>query len=221
MEFTSSEAIDAIQFWDTTVELIVYVEKVFPIKETKSSQLLKFYANNAMGREIQCVIWDKEDIQQLQDYIVERKILHIDGACARVPNNVDYNKGNVLFELQLFSTTKVKCLGNHLNEEGDPNDIIEVDIQDIIHHEKKIINGQNKLEVRIGTFKNVLTIAKGEPLQLIGQIRTEGPRIYMQVNTEQDITPLQGDPLPLRDVLLGFRELKRICERQITRDDIE
>lgn len=196
------------------------------------------------------MIWGADDIRALEQFIVEKKILHIDGACARCPKDAEYNRGNVRFELQLFANTEVTILGEH-DDVNDLEEVLEMDLCDIIHHENKIIklhvylkskfvyqsvglrrnlgtygcgsvtDGSIKLEVRIGNFKNILHFQKDDAITLIGTICTEGARLYLQVNSEEDIFPRDGAPLSKQDVLLGYRELKRINERQIHRDEME
>lgn len=67
------------------------------------------------------------------------QILHIDGACARCPKDAEYNRGNVRFELQLFANTEVTILGEH-DDVNDLEEVLEMDLCDIIHHENKIIS---------------------------------------------------------------------------------
>ncbi|XP_051161167.1 uncharacterized protein LOC127281489, partial [Leptopilina boulardi] len=84
-----------------------------------------------------------------------------------------------------------------------------------------VTDGHFKLEVRIADFKNTLKCEKGSAINIIGRIQTQGPRIYLQVDSEMNIQLEERDPLPIRDVLLGFRELKRVNEGQIGREDVE
>lgn len=60
--------------------------------------------------------------------------MHIDGAWARVPSKAEFNKGNVHFELQLFATTEITSLGQHLLEEENVA-LDVVDLADVIHTE--------------------------------------------------------------------------------------
>lgn len=70
------------------------------------------------------------------------QIIHIDGGCSRVPCRPDFNKGNVEFELQLYSTTVITVLGTHeiRPEVEEESEIPDVDLADIIHHENETIS---------------------------------------------------------------------------------
>ncbi|XP_043478212.1 uncharacterized protein LOC122508755 isoform X2 [Leptopilina heterotoma] len=253
MKVSTNEVIDAIQFWDKTVELVGFVGKVFPRIVSGNTELLKFFFCNDTGKKIQCVIWNKQDIDALERNIVENTKLHIDGACARVPIKEGYNKGNVNFELQLYSTTVVTSLGpRELEAVVADENILEVEMDDIVHHENETIklfayikskfvyqsiggnqnlgtygcgsvtDGNFKLEVRIASFRNTMSCEKGDPVNILGQIRSQGPRIYLQVNTENDVQVVpETERLPVRDLMFGYRELKRVCDRQNSREDPE
>ncbi|XP_051162238.1 uncharacterized protein LOC127286101 [Leptopilina boulardi] len=251
VDFTSNEAIDAIKLWDKTVELVAFVQKVIPRRLSGKTELLKFYLSNNSGKIIQCVIWGTEEINELEEHICEANILHIDGACSRAPTKEEYNKGNVNYELQLFSTTVINVLGAHNIPEiqEEENEIPDVELCDIIHHENNVIrlyayikskfvsqsfginrhfgtygcgsvtDGNFKMEVRIVSFQNTLTCKKCHPVYLTGKVRNQGPRIFLQLNTEADIEVTDAPPLPLKDILMGYRELKRVNDDQMEREN--
>ncbi|XP_043474310.1 uncharacterized protein LOC122506282 [Leptopilina heterotoma] len=251
MEMSTNEAIDAVEFWDKTVELIGYVSSVVPRRSAGKTECFKFYLNNNYGRKIQCVVWGKDDIDVLQDKIGKNAILHIDGACARVPAKPEYNYGNVRFELQLSAKTVINQVGMHAIEDVESFDLNVILLADVIHHEGErlkvfgylkskfveekvgtlknigtygcgsITDGVYKMEVRIASFKNTLKCNKGDPLHLIGQINTQGARIFLQLQTEDDIDVLEEKGLSLSQVIGGFREMKRVNSGQITKENAE
>lgn len=114
INFTSSEAIDAVEFWDRTVEIIGYVKSITPRRNTTSSEFLKFLLSNGAGKIIQCCVWGNTDIDAVERFVNLNDILHIDGAWAKVPAKEEYNKGNCPFELQIFSTAVIESFGQHL-----------------------------------------------------------------------------------------------------------
>ncbi|XP_043466347.1 uncharacterized protein LOC122501138 [Leptopilina heterotoma] len=135
--FTSSEAIDAVQFWDRTVEVIGYVKKVIPRRIAGSTEFLKFILSNGSGKHIQCCIWGANDINALEAHINLNEILHIDGAWARVPSKAEFNKGNCQFELQLFANTVVVSFGQHLAavDQEEEEEVVDVDFENLVHCE--------------------------------------------------------------------------------------
>ncbi|XP_051156731.1 uncharacterized protein LOC127278853 [Leptopilina boulardi] len=251
IDFSTNEAIDAIEFWDKAVEIVRFVETVLPRRMTGKMELLKFFLSNDNGRKIQCVIWGTEDINSLSKYITLNKILHIDGGCARVPTKQEFNKGNVSFELQFFSSSVITEVGTHLNEDNDPDQILEVGIDDIIHHENEMIklfayvkcnfvfqavginrnigtygcgsvtNGIHKLEVRIASFNNTLTCKKCDAIYITGKVRSQGSRFFLQLQSETDIEVVDVDPLPLQQIVTAVRELKQTNDGQMGKEDVD
>ncbi|XP_051162207.1 uncharacterized protein LOC127282149 [Leptopilina boulardi] len=251
MNFSSNEAIDAVEFWDKTVELIGYISNIIPRRIAGKSECFKFYLNNNNGKKIQCVVWGKDDIDILERKIIKNSILHIDGGCARVPSKPEYNYGNVRYELQLSAKTMISQIGMHTIEDDASFDLSVISLADVIHHEGErikvfgylkskfieekigtlrnigtygcgsITDGKYKMEVRIANFKNKLNCNKGDPLHLIGQINTQGARIFLQLQTEEDIEMLEERGLSLTQVIDGFREMKRVNSCQITKENSE
>ncbi|XP_043469691.1 uncharacterized protein LOC122503282 [Leptopilina heterotoma] len=133
--FTSSEAIDAVEFGDRTIEIIGYVQQFSPQRNTGNSEFFKFILSNGAGKKIQCCAWGAADIDAIEREVLVNNILHIDGAWARVPSKEEYNKGNCHFELQLFATTAIECFGQHLEaiEEDDLVDTIV--LPNVVHCE--------------------------------------------------------------------------------------
>ncbi|XP_043467574.1 uncharacterized protein LOC122501877 isoform X1 [Leptopilina heterotoma] len=242
VSFTSSEEIEEIQFWDRTVEIIGSVENIIPRKATGATELLKFYLSNQNGKYIQCVVWGPTDINALEDHIVLHEILHIDGAWARVPSRVEFNKGNVPFELQLFSSTIINSLGQHLVA-IENQDFEIVDLPNVIHFDStktirviaflktnfveqrigvgqqfgtygcgSITNGSHKLEVRIASFRGVSNFEKGQHVSVTGRICNQGPRIFLQTDDESDIELVDDAIMTLPELLSGFREMRRIFQ---------
>lgn len=58
-------------------------------------------------------------------------------------------------------------------------------------------------------------------MKFINSFLSIGGRIYLQLDSESDIQPLGRDQLPLKEVIAGYRELKRVNEGQLHREDIE
>ncbi|XP_051176509.1 uncharacterized protein LOC127291419 [Leptopilina boulardi] len=245
MDFSSNEAVDAVEFWDKTVELIAFVQSKNEKRGEGKSQLLRFYLNTGKGRKIQSIIWGAEDIKALENVIVVNEILHIDGAFSRVPSKPEYNFGNFNYELQLFAKTVITSLGKHIIISDPHFDFPTVALSDVIHHEGEtlrvhgyikskfveerigmhknlgtygcgsITDGTYKMEVRIASFKGTFKGLKGNPVNLIGNINTQGTRIFLQIKSEEDIEILEERSLSFQETIAGFRELKRTNDGQI------
>lgn len=252
MELTPNEAVDAIQFWDRTVEIIGFVQSITPRISRGRTEFFRFFLCNNTGKKVQCVVWGTDAINEIEPKVPLNRIVHIDGAFSRVPTRPEYNHGNVPFELQLFPTTIVNDVGLHeVLEDEDAHDIPEIEFEDIIHYENQMIkvfaylkskfvyqtfgvnkqlgtygcgsvtNGHHKLEVRIAAFHNTLTVEKCEGVNLQGTVRSQASRIYLQLNKDSDITPVDIAPLPMREVIAGYRELKRTNDGQMGREDVD
>lgn len=52
------------------------------------------------------------------------QIIHLDGVQARPPKNKNFNNGNVPYELQIRSNTKINYIGKYEPKEENPKPII-------------------------------------------------------------------------------------------------
>ncbi|XP_036143664.1 uncharacterized protein LOC118645886 [Monomorium pharaonis] len=80
---TKNEELDAIQIFDSTVEIIGYIDGIESPRIVGNNQqykILKFFLNNSSGRRIQIVSWN-DDIDRIIPYII--------------PNHVNIKKNNV------------------------------------------------------------------------------------------------------------------------------
>ncbi|XP_011858676.1 PREDICTED: uncharacterized protein LOC105556203 isoform X2 [Vollenhovia emeryi] len=177
---TSNEVFDSLREFDSTVEVIGYVDGIESpriVGTNKQYKFFKFYLNNGNGRKIQVVAWN-EVIDDIIHHILPNFIIHLDGVQARLPKMTNFNNGNVRFELLIRNNTRISNLGSYQMNlmETTP---ISVNLSDIlnvsgcivmeayiktnfdeIHHNKlnkligigSVTDGTYKLEVHIISF---------------------------------------------------------------------
>ncbi|XP_026828252.1 uncharacterized protein LOC113562612, partial [Ooceraea biroi] len=124
--FTSNDILDNIQIYDSTVEVIGYIDGLDSPRIVGSNQqykIFKFYLNNGSGRRIQIVVWN-DDIENILPYIIPNKIIHLDGVQARIPKISNFINGNVQYDLLIRSNTVISNLGDY-----EPNQILSTPIR--------------------------------------------------------------------------------------------
>ncbi|XP_029154771.1 uncharacterized protein LOC114927886 [Nylanderia fulva] len=110
---TSNEVLNNIQVFDSTVEVVGFVDGIEAsryVGDKKQYKVFKFYINNGEGRRVQVVVWN-DDITPVEPHVKLNHIIHLDGVQARTP--ISYNNGNVPYELQIQSNTTISNLGKY------------------------------------------------------------------------------------------------------------
>ncbi|XP_071652868.1 uncharacterized protein [Temnothorax longispinosus] len=112
---TPNEVLDNIQIFDSTVEIIGYVDGIEASRTVGTNtkyKFFKFYVNNGNGRRIQIVAWN-DDIKPIEQLIKTNFVFHLDGLQAREPKMNIYNNGNVRYELLIRKNTVITNLGKY------------------------------------------------------------------------------------------------------------
>ncbi|XP_026826234.1 uncharacterized protein LOC113562119 [Ooceraea biroi] len=81
VNLTSNEDIDAIQMYDSTIEIVGFIDGIEApryVGENKHFKFFKFYINNGCGKRIQIVAWNDE-IDCIEHKIKSNSIIHIFG----------------------------------------------------------------------------------------------------------------------------------------------
>ncbi|XP_071574402.1 uncharacterized protein [Temnothorax nylanderi] len=178
---TSNEMLDNVQMYDSTVEIVGYVDGIDApryVGDKSQYKVFKLYLNNGSGKRVQIVAWN-DDIDVVEQYIISNQIVHLDGVQARPPKRSNFNNGYVPFELQIRSNIVITSLGkydleNTLNVEPEHIEFLDVmnTVQRVVvegyiktnftsvHHNLldkmigcgSITDGEFKLEVHIMNF---------------------------------------------------------------------
>ncbi|XP_039311975.1 uncharacterized protein LOC120359231 [Solenopsis invicta] len=112
---TKNDELDEIEVFDSTVEIVGYVDGIEAPRYVGSNQqykFFKFYLNNGSGRRVQIVVWN-EEINRIEPHIRSNHIIHLDGAQARTPKISHFNNGNVPYELLIQPNTILCTLGKY------------------------------------------------------------------------------------------------------------
>ncbi|XP_026829641.1 uncharacterized protein LOC113562967 [Ooceraea biroi] len=159
--FTSNEILDNIQIFDSTVEVIGFVDGIESPRIVGSNQqfkIFKFYLNNGSRRRIQIVAWN-EEIETILPYVIPNKIVHLDGVQTRVPKISTFNNGNMPYELLIRTNTVLSHLGDY-----EPSQIvntpIEVKLSDILN-----ISGNIRISSKKERIKDDNTALKDVQLE--------------------------------------------------------
>ncbi|XP_024871168.1 uncharacterized protein LOC112454160 [Temnothorax curvispinosus] len=98
--------LDNVQMYDSTVEVVGYVDGIDApryVGDKSQYKIFKFYLNNGSGKRVQIVQTWNDDVDVVEQYIISNQIVHLDGVQARPPKRLNFNNGNVSFELQIRS----------------------------------------------------------------------------------------------------------------------
>ncbi|XP_043287938.1 uncharacterized protein [Venturia canescens] len=128
--FSSNEAIDAINVFDSTVEVIGFIdacESPKTVGSTKKYKIMKFVINNGAGRRIQCLAWE-DNVKKVVDVIGINKIIHLDRVAAK-KIEPKYNLGNVDFELSIRQSTEIIEKGWYKTNEGGQDEAVAVETE--------------------------------------------------------------------------------------------
>ncbi|XP_025997415.2 uncharacterized protein LOC113005758 [Solenopsis invicta] len=112
---TSNEDLEKIKLYDLTVEIIGYVDGIEApryVGDKHQYKVFKFFLNNGSGKRVQVISWNDE-IDRVESHIKSNYIIHLDGAHSRPPKTAQFNNGNVNYELQISSSTRISCLGKY------------------------------------------------------------------------------------------------------------
>ncbi|XP_024871876.1 uncharacterized protein LOC112454612 [Temnothorax curvispinosus] len=112
---TSNDELDNIQLYDSTIEIIGFVDGIEApryVGDKQQYKIFKFFLNNGNGKRIQIMTWNDE-VDKVEPHIKLNYIIHLDGVQARPPKAIQFNNGNVPYELQVRSNTIVKSLGKY------------------------------------------------------------------------------------------------------------
>ncbi|XP_071576854.1 uncharacterized protein [Temnothorax nylanderi] len=70
---TSNEMLDNVQMYDSTVEVVGYVDGIDApryVGDKSQYKVFKFYLNNGSGKRVQIVAWN-DDVDVVEQYIVQ------------------------------------------------------------------------------------------------------------------------------------------------------
>lgn len=77
---TSNELLDNVQLFDSTVEIVGFVDGIEATRSVGDKQqykVFKFYLNNGQGRRVQIIVWN-DDIKPIEHHIkLNHLIRHI------------------------------------------------------------------------------------------------------------------------------------------------
>ncbi|XP_036144312.1 uncharacterized protein LOC118646119 [Monomorium pharaonis] len=152
---TSNDILDNIQFYDSTIEVIGYVDGIEAPRYVGNKQqykVFKFFLNNGNGKRIQVITWN-DDIDRVEPHIKSNYIIYLDGVQARPPKAIQFNNGNVPYELQIRSNTIISNLGKY-----------------------KLINLLNKVEAEHVQLSDVLNTTTRVIIE--GYIKTNFGKVY-------------------------------------------
>ncbi|XP_025997520.2 uncharacterized protein LOC113005834 [Solenopsis invicta] len=110
---TSSDDLDRIEPYDSTVEIIGYVDGIDApryVGDKRQYKVLKLFLNNGSGKRVQVITWN-DKIDRIESHIKFNCVIHLDGALAQPAKLVQFNNGNMPYKLQIQSNTKISCLG--------------------------------------------------------------------------------------------------------------
>ncbi|KAL6418637.1 hypothetical protein ACFW04_011925 [Cataglyphis niger] len=131
---TSNEVLDNVQIFDSTGEIIGYVDGIEApryVGDQQQYRVFKFYINNGNGKRVQIIVWN-DDIKNVEPNIKLNYIIHLDSVQTRTPKIARFNNGNVPYELQVRSNTIISNLGkyNPLNllDEIEPENVKFCDV---------------------------------------------------------------------------------------------
>ncbi|CAL1674778.1 unnamed protein product [Lasius platythorax] len=116
---TSNEILDNIKVYDSTVEVVGFVDGIEASKyvgEKQQYKVFKFYINNGQGRRVQVIAWN-DDIEPVEPHVKLNHIIHLDGVQARIPKVARFNNGNVPYELQIQTNSTYCNLGKYNSEQ--------------------------------------------------------------------------------------------------------
>ncbi|XP_074098416.1 uncharacterized protein LOC141527059 [Cotesia typhae] len=134
ISFSTSENLRKIKKGDTLIEVVGYVDQIFPAREVSGNKnVFKFIINNADGIRIRINVWDKE-IHRIEPLIILNEIIHIDGCRAKEGN--DYTKSQFKeYELVIENNTIVNNLGIfELEDQFDVSELKLVKISEISNY---------------------------------------------------------------------------------------
>ncbi|XP_071577714.1 uncharacterized protein [Temnothorax nylanderi] len=138
---TPNEDIDSIKMFDSTVEVIGYIDSIEAprsVGDQKQYRFFKFYINNGSGRRIQVVAWNDE-VERIEQQITTNIIVDLDGVQARTPKVAMYNNGNVPFELHVRGNTVLTILGKYNPSNIVNNNPQEIEFKDILNTSERVI----------------------------------------------------------------------------------
>ncbi|XP_025265607.1 uncharacterized protein LOC112638324 [Camponotus floridanus] len=135
---TPSDVLESIQMYDSTVEIVGYVDNIESPRCVGSQQqykFFKFYLNNGKGKRVQIVAWN-DDIDFVEHHIKVNTIIHLDGTQARPPKIPQFNNGNMPYELLIKSNTIISNLGKF-----EPMEIVDttpetIELSDVLMLQK-------------------------------------------------------------------------------------
>ncbi|XP_012540302.1 uncharacterized protein LOC105838919 [Monomorium pharaonis] len=217
---TPNEVFDTIQMYDSTIEVIGYVDSIEPSHNKEidlKNEYFKFYLNNGNGKRVPVIAKSNNIGDNL--YILRcmklHSIVHLDGV-QTIPN-LEYNNGTVPYQLIIRGNSVVTNLGNYELTKPIPTKLCQVlntsgrimlrgyiksNFMEIYDDKLNkligcgsITDGTYKLEIHIKDFSytDYLTrgIEKGDKIKVIGIMQTDNP-IYLLVNDISSIEKLDG-----------------------------
>ncbi|XP_071582010.1 uncharacterized protein [Temnothorax nylanderi] len=138
---TSSNVLDNIQFYDSTVEIVGYVDGIEApryVGNKSQYKVFKFFLNNGDGKRVQIIAWN-DDIEKVEEYIKSNYIIHLDGVQARPPKAVQFNNGSVPYELLIRSNTVITTLGKYELENSLDVEPEHIKFSDVLNTSTRVI----------------------------------------------------------------------------------
>lgn len=238
INFASDEMLETIQVEDSTVEIVGFVDEIDGPKNVGKEEmytLLKFLLNNNSRHRIQVVAWN-EEVERVKHHLQPNRIIHIDGAKAKIPKVSDFNHGTLPFELIIRSNTIINSLGefnikdniqikhvpiielidipDYLNQYIFVQGFIKTNFNALSNNQKtfgygSITNGVHKLQIQIMNYEQTTSFEKGEQVQVKGIVKVTNDIFFLNVENISDIKLLNEKTLSFAECLKGTKPIKR------------
>ncbi|XP_024891762.1 uncharacterized protein LOC112467401 [Temnothorax curvispinosus] len=132
---SSNEVLDNVKIYDSTVEIVGYVDGIESprlVGDKQQYKFFKFFLNNANGRRVQVVAWN-EEIKNVESLIIPNHIMHLDGVQARAPKHANFNNENVAYELHIKSNSIINSLGKYEPTSSSSHGPIPILLKDVMN----------------------------------------------------------------------------------------
>ncbi|XP_011313316.1 uncharacterized protein [Fopius arisanus] len=112
IDYTVTNILKKIQLNDNTVEIIGWAESLGPLEQTGLQEFVfQCILKNDENQKIKFIAFN-DDARRLYPFFLQDYVMHIDGAVAKLRNDIEGKEEALSFELQAQSNTIDNCLGS-------------------------------------------------------------------------------------------------------------